>query len=157
ELKAIYPDLFANLTKEAYLKKDAAEAQRELNAENDKMSVANIGKRYLEAKNQITQLNEEIKKYNEIIRKAGDQGGGLSKAISDAQKNLEVAKITANQLGKEFAKSQEDLKISLMSEKQKITYYENQQKSLVKQKDAMIELHKKSGELNTIFNNYSLF
>ena len=155
ELQTLYPGILSNLSKETYLKLEAADAQKQLNAENDKLQVADIGQRFEDAKAKIIQVNTEIQKYNDLIRSTGDQGGALVRHVEDLRKELEVSTIKAEELGKEFQAQNEELIYSLKPEEEKKKYLQDQLAELGKQKQAMIDLNGSAIDLQNTFASYN--
>lgn len=155
ELQTIYPGLLANLSKEAYLKLESAEAQRQLNAENDKLEIGDISKRYEDAKAKIVEVNSEIQKYNDLIRSTGDQGGAMVRHIEDLRKELEVATIKAEELGIAVKEQNEEYEFSKKTDKEKIQYLNDQLIALNKQKQAMIDINGSAIDLQNTFGSYN--
>lgn len=155
ELQSLYPELFKNLSKEEFLKKSVAEAQKEINKANDQSKVDLVGKQAQEAQAQVERLIQSLNNYDKTRAAYGSQTGGLI-SKSDLKDNLEAARQEAQRLTEEYQKQKQELYFSNLSDDKKLDYLKNQKSELEKQKKQLEDLNKLSGDFNNYLNKLSI-
>lgn len=133
-LQALYPRLFGNLSKEAYLRLGVVEAQKLINKENDRKSVEDLGKRYADAEKDVTSLKEELEVYNERVSEGGRGADEASKSVWSTKEALEVAVRIAAELGDEYRKHKDALDYANMSHKEKLEFLRQEKAELEAQR-----------------------
>lgn len=149
ELQRLYPNLLANMSKEAFLKEESTKLQKELNNENDKSSLSVLSNRYDEAKNKVAAMTRELEGLKVAMR--NDSSGGSGAAYSKLYKELEAAKIEAGLLGEELRKQQQEYAYSLMNDDQKLQFLQAQKAEIEKQRDAILKVNPQINDQNAIF------
>jgi tape measure domain-containing protein len=149
ELQRLYPNLLANMSKEAFLKEESTKLQKELNNENDKSSLSVLSNRYDEAKNKVAAMTKELEGLKVAMRNDGSGGSGA--AYSKLYKELEAAKIEAGLLGEELRKQQQEYAYSLMNDDQKLQFLQAQKAEIEKQRDAILKVNPQINDQNAIF------
>ncbi|MNK26452.1 hypothetical protein D3C87_447890 [compost metagenome] len=149
ELQRLYPNLLANMSKEAFLKEESTKLQKELNNENDKSSLSVLSNRYDEAKNKVAAMTKELEGLKVAMR--NDSSGGSGAAYSKLYKELEAAKIEAGLLGEELRKQQQEYAYSLMNDDQKLQFLQAQKSEIEKQRDAILKVNPQINDQNAIF------
>lgn len=149
ELQRLYPNLLANMSKEAFLKEESTKLQKDLNNENDKSSLSVLSNRYDEAKNKVAAMTKELEGLKVAMR--NDSSGGSGAAYSKLYKELEAAKIEAGLLGEELRKQQQEYAYSLMNDDQKLQFLQAQKAEIEKQRDAILKVNPQINDQNAIF------
>jgi hypothetical protein len=134
ELQALYPRIFGNLSKEAYMKLGVAEAQKMINKENDRMNVESFHQRYEEANTEVDKLNEQLRVYQTLNAGSGGQYDSMAVPIARTRKELEAAKIVAAELGSEYNKHKAALDYANMSHKEKLRFLKEEKAQLEAQR-----------------------
>lgn len=135
KLQALYPSVLGNISKETFLKRELTSVQKELNAEQDRIFVDNIGKRLEASKKQIEELIKQQKSYEEAMSYGRGGGEGLGKAYAAITEKLQEARIEADMLTREYNKQTRELEFANMSQEEKVTYLEKQRNEILKQID----------------------
>ncbi|WP_090632209.1 tape measure protein, partial [Parapedobacter indicus] len=145
-LKTLYPDRLNNMSREKFMLLSIADAQKLLNDLQDREAVNDIGNRLAVYQNEIVELTNKAKEYQDTINQTGDIGGTLSRALLGLNEQLEIAKTNAESLQNSFERENEALELSKMTNEQKLAYYERQLQKTRELSDKIreTELHTKS-------------
>lgn len=151
-LQSLYPTLFGNLSKEAYLRLGVVEAQKLMNKENERMEVEDLGKRYEDAKKHVESLKERVKEYQQLpVSPKENQDNVGERAANLTKEALRVAVIKAAELGNEYEKHRDSIRYTNMSHADRLTYLKLQKKELEGQRSEIEKFNKIFPYVDNVF------
>lgn len=143
QIQQLYPQLFKNLTYEAFLKKDILEINKQIKASNDYAKVENIADAYKQALQDIEQISQDIRDLQQKAKT--DPTEGSYNQIARLEEKLAAAKESAAGLNQKYREQKDLLNYSLMSEAKKIEYLKQQKTEIEKQIEATVTAIKTGG------------